>query len=141
MSSTEEEKKGEEEDKQESNEKEEAKEEPKEKDTSDSVERRGEDYEILKEEFPNYDLSFKIIVIGNAGVGKSCLSMQATKKKFENNDLATVGFEFFVFNMKYKNKVLKLQIWDTCGQEIYRSLITSFYKNSSLAIIVYAIDE
>ena len=141
MSSTEEEKKGEEEDKQESNEKEEAKEEPKEKDTSDSVERRGEDYEILKEEFPNYDLSFKIIVIGNAGVGKSCLSMQATKKKFENNYLATVGFEFFVFNMKYKNKVLKLQIWDTCGQEIYRSLITSFYKNSSLAIIVYAIDE
>ena len=141
MSSTEEEKKGEEEDKQESNEKEEAKEEPKEKDTSDSVERRGEDYEILKEEFSNYDLSFKIIVIGNAGVGKSCLSMQATKKKFENNYLATVGFEFFVFNMKYKNKVLKLQIWDTCGQEIYRSLITSFYKNSSLAIIVYAIDE
>ena len=141
MSSTEGEKKGEEEDKQESNEKEEAKEEPKEKDTSDSVERRGEDYEILKEEFPNYDLSFKIIVIGNAGVGKSCLSMQATKKKFENNYLATVGFEFFVFNMKYKNKVLKLQIWDTCGQEIYRSLITSFYKNSSLAIIVYAIDE
>ena len=141
MSSTEEEKKGEEEDKQEYNEKEEAKEEPKEKDTSDSVERRGEDYEILKEEFPNYDLSFKIIVIGNAGVGKSCLSIQATKKKFENNYLATVGFEFFVFNMKYKNKVLKLQIWDTCGQEIYRSLITSFYKNSSLAIIVYAIDE
>ena len=141
MSSTEEEKKGEEEDKQESNEKEEAKDEPKEKDTSDSVERRGEDYEILKEEFPNYDLSFKIIVIGNAGVGKSCLSIQATKKKFENNYLATVGFEFFVFNMKYKNKVLKLQIWDTCGQEIYRSLITSFYKNSSLAIIVYAIDE
>ena len=141
MSSTEEEKKGEEEDKQESNEKEEAKEEPKEKDTSDSVERRGEDYEILKEEFPNYDLSFKIIVIGNAGVGKSCLSIQATKKKFENNYLATVGFEFFVFNMKYKNKLLKLQIWDTCGQEIYRSLITSFYKNSSLAIIVYAIDE
>ena len=141
MSSTEEEKKGEEEDKQESNQKEEAKEESKEKDTSDSVERRGEDYEILKEEFQNYDLSFKIIVIGNAGVGKSCLSIQATKKKFENNYLATVGFEFFVFNMKYKNKVLKLQIWDTCGQEIYRSLITSFYKNSSLAIIVYAIDE
>ena len=45
------------------------------------------------------------------------------------------------FNMKLDNKVLKLQIWDTCGQEVYRSLITSFYKNSSLAIIVYAIDE
>ena len=74
-------------------------------------------------------------------MGKSCLSLQATKKKFENNYLATVGFEFFAFNIRSDGKVVKLQIWDTCGQEIYRSLISSFYKNSSLAIIVYAIDE
>ena len=67
--------------------------------------------------------------------------MQATKKQFETNHLATVGFEFFAFNMKYDNKVIKLQIWDTCGQEVYRSLVTNFYKNSSLAIIVYSIDE
>ena len=67
--------------------------------------------------------------------------MQATKKNFENNYLATVGFEFFSFNIKIDNKIIKLQIWDTCGQEIYRSLITSFYKNTSLAMIVYAIDE
>ena len=52
-----------------------------------------------------------------------------------------MGFEFFIFNVKMCEKVIKLQIWDTCGQEIYRSLISSFYKNSSLAIIVYAIDE
>ena len=49
-----------------------------------------------------------------------------------------IGGEHLV---KKKEKTIKLQIWDTCGQEIYRSLITSFYKNSSLAIIVYAIDE
>ena len=67
--------------------------------------------------------------------------MQATKKKFENNYLATVGFEFFSFNIKFNEKDIKLQIWDTCGQEVYRSLITNFYKNSSLAIIVYSIDE
>ena len=67
--------------------------------------------------------------------------MKATKNKFETNYLATIGFEFFAFNMKYDNKVIKLQIWDTCGQDAYRSLVTSFYKNSSLAIIVYAIDE
>ena len=106
-----------------------------------SEENSQKDYEILREDYPNYDLSFKVIVIGNSGVGKSCLSMQATKHKFENNYLATVGFEFFAFNLKIDNKVIKLQIWDTCGQEIYRSLITSFYKNSSLAIIVYSIDE
>ena len=57
------------------------------------------------------------------------------------NYLATVGFEFFVFNIKFDSRIIKLQIWDTCGQEIYRSLITSFYKNSSLALIVYAIDD
>ena len=67
--------------------------------------------------------------------------MQATKKRFENNYLATVWFEFFPFNIKIDNKIIRLQIWDTCGQEIYRSLITSFYKNTSLAMIVYAIDE
>ncbi len=55
--------------------------------------------------------------------------------------MATVGFEFFAFNIKFGETIIKLQIWDTCGQEIYRSLISSFYKNSSLAIIVYAIDE
>ena len=67
--------------------------------------------------------------------------MQATKKKFESNYLATVGFEFFAFNIKLDSRVIKLQIWDTCGQEISRSLVTNFYKKSSLAIIVYAIDE
>ena len=121
--------------------KEEIKEKPKETDNGSNVIKKGEDYELLAEDYSNYDIAFKIIVIGNAGVGKSCLSMQATKRRFENNYLATVDFEFFVFNMKLDNKVLKLQIWDTCGQEVYRSLITSFYKNSSLAIIVYAIDE
>ena len=121
--------------------KEEIKEKPKETDNGYNVIKKGEDYELLAEDYSNYDIAFKIIVIGNAGVGKSCLSMQATKRRFENNYLATVGFEFFVFNMKLDNKILKLQIWDTCGQEVYRSLITSFYKNSSLAIIVYAIDE
>lgn len=97
--------------------------------------------EILPEDCPKYDLSFKVIVIGNSGVGKSCLSVKATKNIFENNYLATVGFEFFAFNVKIDDKIIKLQIWDTCGQEIYRSLITNFYRNSSLAIIVYAIDE
>ena len=97
------------------------------------------DYEILPDDYPKYDLSFKIIIIGNSGVGKSCLSVKATKNVFENNYLATVGFEFF--NFKLGERVIRLQIWDTCGQEIYRSLITNFYRNSSLAFIVFAINE
>ena len=69
------------------------------------------------------------------------LSIQATKNIFQNNYLATVGFEFCGFTCKIDNKIIRLQIWDTCGQEIYRSLIANFYRNSSLALIVYAINE
>ena len=106
-----------------------------------SSEEKIEKLEVLPDDYPRYDLSFKIIVIGNSGVGKSCLSIKATKNIFENNYLATVGFEFFNFNVKINDKIIKLQIWDTCGQEIYRSLITNFYRNSSLAIIVYEINK
>ena len=97
--------------------------------------------ELLEENYRKYDYAFKIIVIGNPGVGKSCLSIKATKNLFENSYIATVGFEFFNFNVKLGDKIVKLQIWDTCGQEIYRSLITNFYRNSSMAIIVYSIEE
>ena len=97
------------------------------------------DYEILGEDYPTYDFSFKIIVIGNSGVGKSSLSIQAARHTFAENYFATVGVEFFTMNIKYEDKVIKLQIWDTCGQEIYRSLISNFYRNSSLAVIVYSI--
>ena len=98
-------------------------------------------YEILPEEYPNYDLTFKIIVIGDSFVGKSCLTNKGTKNMFDESYNATVGFEFVTSNIKVNDQVCKMQIWDTCGQEVYRSLITNFYRNSSLAILVYSIDN
>jgi small GTP-binding protein len=97
--------------------------------------------ELLPEDFAQYDISFKIIVIGDSGVGKSCLTTQAVRNNFEEFYTATIGFEFLTFNMRINNNVLKLQIWDTCGQEVYKSLITNFYRNSSLALIIYAINN
>ena len=97
--------------------------------------------EMLPEDYPQYDLSFKLIFIGDSSVGKSCLTAKAVKNNFEEYYQATVGFEFLTFNMKVNDKVIKLQIWDTCGQEIYKSLISNFYRNSSLAVLVYAIDS
>ncbi len=97
--------------------------------------------ELLPEDFAQYDISFKVIVIGDSGVGKSCLTTQAVRQNFEEFYTATVGFEFLTFNMRINNNVLKLQIWDTCGQEVYKSLISNFYRNSSLALILYAIDN
>ena len=97
--------------------------------------------ELLPEDYNKYDLSFKMIVVGDAGVGKSCLTSKASKGIFEELYAPTIGFEFLVFNVKINDKVVKLQIWDTCGQELYRSLISSFYRNSSLAMMVYAINN
>ena len=99
------------------------------------------DYEILSEDHPEYDLSFKVVVIGDSGVGKSCLSIKATKNIFDNEYSATIGFEFFKYNIKINDTIIRLQIWDTCGQEIYRSLVANFYRNASLAIIVYSINK
>ena len=97
--------------------------------------------ELLPEDCNQYDLSFKMIVIGDAGVGKSCLTAKATKGMFEETYSVTVGFEFMVFNVKINDTIVKLQIWDTSGQEIYRSLTSGFYRNASLAMMVYAIDN
>ena len=97
--------------------------------------------DVLPDDYNQYDLSFKMIVIGDAGVGKSCLTTKAAKGIFDDAYSATVGFEFLTFNVRIDGKVIKLQIWDTCGQEIYRSLISSFYRNASLAMMVYAIDS
>ena len=97
--------------------------------------------EFLPDDHTQYDLSFKMIIIGDPGVGKSCLTTQATKNVFDEAYSATIGFEFLTLNLKLDEKRIKMQIWDTCGQEMYRSLISSFYRNASLAMIVYSINS
>ena len=97
--------------------------------------------QIINEELAQYDVSFKIIIIGDSFVGKSCLTIKAAKNVFENYYTSTVGFEFFSMLYKINSKIIRLQIWDTCGQEEYRSLIQNFYRNASLALLVYSIDK
>ena len=97
--------------------------------------------EVIKHDLGQYDLCFKLIIVGDSGVGKSCLTIKAIKNYFEELYAPTVGFEFLSFSIKINEQTVKLQIWDTCGQEAYRSLINSFYRNSSLAILVYSIDN
>ena len=72
---------------------------------------------------------------------KSCLSLKATKGIFLEEYISTIGFEFFTLQYRINSQNIKLQIWDTCGQEEYRSLIQNFYRNSSLAILVYSINS
>ena len=75
--------------------------------------------EVLNEQYKDYDLSFKIIVIGNSGVGKSCLALKATKNIFEEQFMSTVGFEFFVFNLKINEKNSKPTVDINCSSNIF----------------------
>ena len=99
------------------------------------------DYEILSDYKGDDFLSFKLIMIGDVAVGKSSLINRAIKKSFKSAYSPTLGFDYFSYYIKIKNKVLKLQLWDTGGQEIYQSLVTNFYRNSSFAFMVYAINN
>ena len=86
-------------------------------------------------------ISFKIIIVGESGVGKSSLLKRAVKGKFNEIYQATIGFEFLLLHFKVNELKFKLQIWDTCGQEMYRSLVQGFYRNTSLALIVYDVSD
>jgi Ras-related protein Rab-6A len=87
------------------------------------------------------DLKFKVIVVGNMNVGKSCLELRATEGMFKENLGSTVPLSICSFNVKINEMKISLQIWDTCGQEKYRALIKGYYTNSSLAIIVYSVTD
>jgi len=97
--------------------------------------------EYLPVDYPNYDLSFKVIFVGDSGVGKSCLCTKAIKNTFDENFGSTIGFDFLAYILKVNNKIIKLQIWDTSGQEIYNGLINNFFPISSMAVITYSIDN
>lgn len=86
-------------------------------------------------------INFKIIIVGNSGVGKSCLLKKAVLNTFKEGYQTTIGFEFLLMYYKINGKKIKLQIWDTCGQEMYRSLIQGFYRNTSLALLIYSIND
>ena len=88
---------------------------------------------------PNEELiNYKIILVGDSGVGKTCILMRAVNNKFSENYQATIGFEFLLMYFQVNNIKIKLQIWDTCGQEMYRSLIQGFYRNTTATILVFS---
>ena len=72
------------------------------------------EYEILPDDFKNLDLVFKIIIIGDSGVGKSCLALKGIKKTFIEYYTPTIGFEFYTLNIRINDSNIKLNIWDTC---------------------------
>ena len=97
--------------------------------------------EKVDEKYLGDEITIKIILIGNSGVGKSSLALRLKHNLFEDITKSTIGFDIFKYVVKINDIFFKLQIWDTCGLEEFSSCTTSLYKNASLAIIVYAIDD
>ena len=81
----------------------------------------------------------KIIFIGDISVGKTSIINVLTGYKFNDEYEASIGVDFFSKTIKYKGKTIKLQIWDSAGQEKFRSLIPNYIRGSSLVFIVYDI--
>ena len=74
------------------------------------------------------DYLFKMLLIGNSGVGKSCLLMRYHDNTFNENFFNTIGVDFKLKTVKLNSDVIKLQIWDTAGQERFRTLTASYYR-------------
>jgi len=87
----------------------------------------------------SYAYLFKYIIIGDTGVGKSCLLLQFTDKRFQPVHDLTIGVEFGARMVTIDNRQIKLQIWDTAGQESFRSITRSYYRGAAGALLVYDI--
>ncbi|VDO45442.1 unnamed protein product [Haemonchus placei] len=87
----------------------------------------------------SYAYLFKYIIIGDTGVGKSCLLLQFTDKRFQPVHDLTIGVEFGARMVTIDGKQIKLQIWDTAGQESFRSITRSYYRGAAGALLVYDI--
>ena len=82
-------------------------------------------------------IRYKIIFVGDAGVGKTTIINRIHGNAFENAYDATIGVDFWPKNIKFRGSDITLQIWDTAGQERYRGLIPSYVRNSSIVFIVF----
>jgi len=80
---------------------------------------------------------FKYIVIGDSGVGKSCLLLQFTDKRFHPHHDLTIGVEFGTRTVEIDNQQVKLQVWDTAGQESFRSITRAYYRGTAVCLLVY----
>ena len=87
------------------------------------------------------DYLFKVLIIGNSGVGKSCLLLRFAEDMFSDNYISTIGVDFKIRKIELEGKSIKLQIWDTAGQERFRTITKSYYRGSNGIVVVYDITD
>ena len=86
---------------------------------------------------PNYDYTFKILLLGDASVGKTSLAKRYTYNIFNPSERLTIGVDFHVKTIQLKNKAIKLQIWDVGGEERFRFLLPTYCLGANAAFLLY----
>ena len=84
-----------------------------------------------------YDMNFKIVIVGDSGVGKSNIGTRYIEDKFSIETKATVGVEFFTKNIEINKSKIRAHIWDTAGQEKFRAITKSYYRGAKGALVVF----
>ncbi|OEL16398.1 Ras-related protein RABA2a [Dichanthelium oligosanthes] len=88
-----------------------------------------------------YDYLFKVVLIGDSGVGKSNLLSRFTRNEFCLESKSTIGVEFATRTLHVEGKIIKAQIWDTAGQERYRAITSAYYRGALGAVLVYDVSK
>lgn len=84
-----------------------------------------------------FDLQCKLLMIGDSGVGKTCLLLRYASDSFSPTFITTIGIDFKIKNILLDGKRIKLQIWDTAGQERFRTITTSYFRGAQGILLVY----
>ena len=97
--------------------------------------------EKLPDNYDREEATYKVLFLGDSGVGKSSLVMRGIKDKFDSIYSPTIGLDLLNYIVKINERIIKIQLWDTCGQEEFSMCNQTLFKNVSLVIMVYSISN
>jgi Ras-related protein Rab-1A len=91
----------------------------------------------MKTDATNYDYIFKVLLLGDSSVGKTCFLLRFSDDTFTDNHISTIGLDYRLKMVSVNESVIKLQIWDTAGQDRFRAITKNYYKGAHGIILLY----